>query len=127
MMRRSPMPSKRATPRRKAGRITHGRIKDKAGAAPTAVEQRHLSRVAIGNCIACGCAETVLHHVMKCAGKTKRRDHRFVARLCAQCHNMGDKSVHLLGSEQRFREVWGIDLAAWAIARWNETLKLEEE
>lgn len=126
-MKRSPLPGKRATPRRNEGRVKQVRVKDKAGAAPTAVEQRHLSRVAIGVCIACGRTPTVLHHIMKCAGKTKRRDHRFVARLCPQCHNMGDKSVHLLGSERRFKEVWGIDLAAWATNQWTQTLNEEEK
>lgn len=123
---RSLMPQRGALKPRASSRgelltkINHGRMKPKAGAPPDAEERRHLTRVAHGPCVACGSwNDIVLHHVMKCPGKIRRRDHRFVARLCAACHNMGDKSVHLLGSEAAFEAVHGVDLAAWAIREWE--------
>lgn len=119
-MRRTPLRRKRTEPRRNEGRVQHVRIKPTASSQPTAAERRHLSRVADGPCLSCGTRQNiVLHHIMKCAGKSKRRDHRFVARLCATCHNMGNKSVHLLGSEAAFLRETGIDLAKWAVEQWE--------
>lgn len=124
-MKRAALKPKRERPRRKAGRIAHQRMKPKAKAPATAVEQRHLERVADGPCLSCGTRQNiVLHHIMKCPGKVRRRDWRFVARLCSMCHNLGNKSVHLLGSEAAFKKEWGVDLAEWAIEQWVITQKL---
>lgn len=123
MKRNAPLPARRATPRRKAPeRVAHNRSKPKAGAAPTAAERRHMDRVAAMPCLVTGQREVVLHHVMKCPGKRMRRDHRFVVPLTPEMHNMGDQSVHMLGSEARFLEVHGIDLAAWAVRLWEESI-----
>ena len=88
---------------------------------PTAAEQRHMDRVRAMGCVVTGSSEVVLHHVMKCPGKTKRRDHRFVVGLVPELHNMGPLSVHALGSEARFLEVHGYDLAAIAIRLWENS------
>jgi hypothetical protein len=89
---------------------------------PTALEQRHMDRVRLMGCVVTGHeGDLALHHVMKCEGKTKRRDHRFVVALIHDLHNRGDQSVHALGSEARFKEVHGVDLAAIAVREWENT------
>lgn len=93
---------------------------------PTAAEQRHMDRVRAKGCVVTGASEVVLHHIMKCPGKTKRRDHRFVVGLVPELHNMGPASVHELGSEARFLEVHGIDLAAIAVREWENSCGAEE-
>lgn len=93
---------------------------------PTAAEQRHMDRVRAMGCVVTGASEVVLHHIMKCPGKTKRRDHRFVVGLVPELHNMGDQSVHALGSEARFLEVHGHDLAAIAVREWENSCGAEE-
>lgn len=82
-----------------------------------------MGRIAAMPCLGTGRSPVVLHHIMKCPGKNKRRDHRFVAPLIPELHNMGDKSVHLLGSEEAFKREHGIDLAAWAVEQWEITEK----
>src|SRR3546814_7087570 len=56
-------------------------------------------------CVVCkSTQDTVLHHILaRLPQKLRQRDHRFVAILCAAHHNMGDDSVHLLGSEAAFQ------------------------
>lgn len=59
---------------------------------------------------------TVIHHILANApGKQGRRDHMLVVRLCPLCHNMGPRSVHLLGSEAAYQAEWGVDLVAVAV------------
>ena len=126
-MKRTPL-TRRTPLRANAGLKAGGAIKAKRRPrlAATSAEQRHMSRVAIGNCLGCGChKDIVLHHIMHAPGKTKRRDHRYVARLCAQCHNMGNRSVHLLGSERAFLDATGVDLVAWAVAQWDKSCAIE--
>lgn len=94
--------------------------------APTAAEQRHMDRVRAMGCVVTGTNEVHLHHVMKCPGKTKRRDHRFVVGLAPELHNMGPQSVHELGSEARFLEVHGYDLAAIAVREWENSCGAKE-
>lgn len=115
---RKPMPKVRLAPRRSEGRVAHERIKPKAVSAPSVDEARHLRRVAEHGCLLCG-RTAVVHHVMKCPDKQRRRDDRFVAPLCPEHHNMGNDSVHLLGSEAAFERVHGIDLALWAVTAWQ--------
>lgn len=127
MKQRTPLRAKRDKPRRSEGRVQHKRLKQRVASPPSAAERFHLDRVAIGPCVSCGTTQSiVLHHIMKCAGKAKRRDHRFVARLCATCHNMGNGSVHLLGSEAAFLKATGIDLAAWAVEQWEISCAIRE-
>lgn len=130
-MRRTPLRSKRQTPRRKAPeRVQHARMKPKRGAMPTAEQERYhrwlRGEPAPRACEGCGSRiDTVIHHILAAVeGKVARRDHWFVVLLCAQCHNMGTKSVHLLGSEAEFLRVHGVDLVAISIQRlseWEET------
>lgn len=127
LKRRTPLRRKRATPRRNEGRVQHKRAKPKAKAPPDAAEQRHLDRVANGPCIVCGKTDDiVLHHVMKAPNKKRRRDHRFVARLCAGHHNMSNVSVHALGSEAKFLAHTGVDVVAWAIEQWAISQSMEK-
>lgn len=76
-------------------------------------------------CVVSGQRPVVIHHVMKCPGKNKRRDHRFVVPLTPELHNMGNASVHLLGSEAAFLRVHGVDLAEAAVRLWAESEQLE--
>lgn len=72
-------------------------------------------------CVACGATQdTVIHHILaRIPQKQRQRDHRFVVRLCATCHNMGTDSVHLLGSEEAFQHRHGVDLVAIAVDNWG--------
>lgn len=70
-------------------------------------------------CCVTGRKPVAIHHLMKCPGKVRRRDHRFVVPLIPELHNMGDNSVHMLGSEARFKEIHGVDLAALAVSLWE--------
>ena len=77
-------------------------------------------------CLVSGRRPVVVHHLMKCPGKRKRRDHRFVIPLIPELHNMGNASVHLLGSEAAFERCHGLTpgfLAAWAVEQWSITEK----
>jgi len=116
-------PMKRGTPMaRKAMR--KGRRNPRL--VPTSAEQRHMDRVRAMGCVVTGADEVHVHHIMVCPGKTKRRDHRFVVGLAPELHNMGPQSVHALGSEARFLEVHGIDLAAIATRLWENSCGAEE-
>ncbi len=102
--------------------MRHERMKPKAKAEPNAAEGRHLDRVAALGCCVPACRnEAVIHHVMSAKGKARRRDHRFVVPLCPEHHNMGRTSVHLLGSEELFYRVHGVDVERLANALWEES------
>lgn len=59
---------------------------------------------------------TVIHHILaEAPGKRTRRDHMLVVALCPMCHNMGPRSVHMLGSEAAYAASWGVDLVAIAV------------
>lgn len=117
-MIRSPLKRKRDTPRRNEGRTVHERMKPRAKAAPTKIERFHLDRIAAMGCVVTG-APAVVHHVMHMPGKRRRRDHRYVVPLSPELHNMGDASVHSLGSEEAFRLLHQIDLVEWATTQWK--------
>jgi hypothetical protein len=116
MLRRAPLKAKRDKPRRNEGRVQHKRMKPKA-TGKTAEEARFLDLVASLGCLICGSPASV-HHIMHCAGKLKRRDHRFVVPLC-QRHHQGMGGVHDLGGEAQFRDHWGVDLVGWAMEAWS--------
>jgi hypothetical protein len=116
MIRRSPIKAKREGPRRNEGRIQHKRIKRKA-VSKTTEEAKHIAAVAEVGCLVCGAAAQV-HHIMHCARKERRRDHRFVAPLCAE-HHTGFKGVHGLGGEEAFAALYRIDLVGWAVRAWD--------
>jgi len=121
MLRKSPLNRAREKPRRNEGRITHVRMKPKAKIAPQGQEKQHIARVAAMPCLVCG-RKTSVHHVMNHPEKIRRRDHRFVVPLCYD-HHQGDEGVHGLGSEAKFTERWGIDLAKTASRLWEESCK----
>ena len=92
----------------------HGRIKPKAGAAPTAAERRHMDWVASLPCLVSGNRPVTLHHVTAYADKPGRfaRSHRLIVPLAPEYHLIqhGPKiSVEALGHRGFFFE-WGIDL-----------------
>ena len=124
-MKRSPLRNKRPTPRRKAPeRVAYTRTSRKAGAAPDGPEKRHIERIAAMPCLVTGKTPVVVHHLMKCPGKQRRRDHRFVIPIIPELHNMRPESIHGLGSEEKFERVWSLApgfLAAWAIQQWEES------
>src|SRR3546814_18331862 len=72
-------------------------------------------------CVVCkSTQDTVLHHILaRLPQKLRQRDHRFVAILCAAHHNMGDDSVHLLGSEAAIQHRHGVDLVKIAVDNWE--------
>jgi hypothetical protein len=103
-LKRSPLPAKRATPRRNEGRVQHGRIKRKA-TDMNSLEEAHVEGIRKMPCVVSGKSPVVAHHLMKAPGKRCRRDHRWVVPLAPELHNMGPHSVHALGSEAAF-EMW---------------------
>lgn len=108
--------AKRPTPRRNEGRIQHQRIKPRT-VEPTA-EQRayHAWLRQDARCEVCNDITQVIHHLLSVApGKVGRRDHWFMVNLCPEHHNIGTKSVHLLGSEAAFFREHGVDLVAVAV------------
>lgn len=121
-MRSSALNPKRATPRRNEGRVKHDRMRPKASRPPTAEQQRyHFWLRQKGRCQAGGTGDLVIHHLLdRAPGKRGRRDHWFVVLISTSNHNMGTKSVHLLGSEARFREETGVDLVAVAVGNLGE-------
>lgn len=123
VMRRSPLRSKRPTPRRKAPeRVQQVRTKPKAGAAPTADEKRHMGRIVRLGCLVCSAPATV-HHVTSDGFQRIARSHRRTVPLCPRHHQIQHgphESVEALG-HARFTEVYGIDLLATADRLWRES------
>lgn len=117
-MKRSPL--KRKTPlKAKASLKRGGAIKPKRKPPKPKAEAEHLARVAAMPCCVTGQRPVVLHHIMHMPGKATRRDDRYVVPLIPELHNMGNLSVHMLGSERRFLEVHGVDLPAKARELWG--------
>lgn len=97
--------------------VKHKRLKPKAGADPTAAEQRHMDRVAALGCLVSGRPAT-LHHVTGYADRMGRfaRSHSLVVPLAPEYHLIQhgpDLSVERLGHRGFYQE-WGIDLFAEA-------------
>lgn len=116
-MKRTPLRAKRPTPRRNEGRIAHARVKYK-NVEPNA-EQRayHEWLREKGRCEASGQQyDLVIHHILP----RSARDHWNVVLISAALHNGRTDSVHLLGSEAKFKERHGVDLKAIARARLEE-------
>jgi hypothetical protein len=125
-MKRSPLPRKRATPRRSEGRVTHIRVKPRPGAPPNAEERRHLARVAAMSCLVCGAWPVTLHHVSASIhGGRIARSHKRIVPLCAahHQHDHGDFSVERLGHGGFYR-THGINLLVVADRLWAETMAL---
>ncbi len=91
----------------------------------TALEKRHLARVAGLPCLVSGKRPVTVHHVTGYADRMGRfsRSHRLVVPLAAEYHLIqhGPKtSVEALG-HRGFFAAYGIDLLAVAQRRWEET------
>lgn len=118
LMRRVPLPKKRAMPRRNGGRVQHGRIKANGRFPDKHVKEywNSLER----RCVVCGAGDTVIHHILaRLPEKVRQRDHRFVTVLCLRHHNDGPGSIHGEGTEAKFQEVTGVDLVAIARTNWS--------
>jgi hypothetical protein len=83
-----------------------------------AKQPKHIARVAGMPCLVCH-GPAVVHHVRERGHGLEARDDRFVTPLCSLHHNMGNDSIHLLGSNAKFLEVHGIDLAREADWLWT--------
>ena len=117
-MKRSPLVRRTPLVARSSLKRT-GPIKPKRKAPKPKDEAAHLAWVASLPCCVTGQRPVVLHHIMHMPGKRTRRDDRYVVPLIPALHNMGDLSVHMLGSEAQFLEVHGIDLPALAVKLWE--------
>jgi hypothetical protein len=92
-------------------------------AKPTAIEKRHMARVAGLGCLVCGSPAT-LHHVTGYADRMGRaaRSHKRVVPLCPRHHMIQfstTESVEALG-HRGFYSKFGIDLMAEAERLWSE-------
>lgn len=127
LKRRTPLRSRAVMPKTKHPERTAklGRMKRKA-TDMTALEERHLERVRKMPCIVTGYKPAgVAHHLMKAPGKRCRRDHRWIVPVTALYHNLGDRSVHALGSEAAFEDHHGFKrglLIELAARLWVETV-----
>lgn len=127
LSRRTPLRAKREAPRRNEGRVQAGRMKSKA-VSKTALEKRHLERIAGLPCIVSGKRPVVVHHLMIAPGKERRRDHRWVVPLVNDLHrNDAKDSVHGLGTEAKFEAHHRLKrgfLIEQAARLWEETCEL---
>lgn len=122
-MKRSPLPRKRTTPRRTEGRVSHNRMKPKAGAPATEAEKRHLAYVASLPCLVCRQRPVTCHHVTATVhGGRISRSHQRVVPLCPKHHLIQHgphESVEALGHGGFYR-MHGIDLLAEADRLWGD-------
>jgi len=96
-----------------------GRRKSKA---PTAIERRHMDRVAQMGCLVCG-GEAAIHHIISNGYHRITRTHRLIAPLCPRHHQHGPEVYHEI-SDAGFRELHGIDLYPWAVTEWDRSQKI---
>lgn len=94
--------------------VDHRRMKPKAGAKPTAAEQRHMDRIATLPCLVTGQRPVTLHHPTAWGDRIGRlsRSHSIVVPLIARLHLIqhGPRwSVEAL-NHQRFCQIYGICL-----------------
>jgi len=91
--------------------------------APTAVERRHMARVAALPCLVCGARSTVHHVTASIHGGRISRRHDRVVPLCPVHHQIQHgprESVEAL-SHRGFWLIYDIDLLAEAERLWNES------
>ena len=98
---------------------------------PTALEKRHMDRVANLPCLVSGKRGVTLHHVTAYADRIGRfsRSHQLIVPLAPEFHlyQHGPKSsVEALG-HRGFARTYKIDLLVEAQRLWAETLELEKE
>lgn len=101
-------------------------MKVKPRKAATAVERRHLHRVAAMGCLVCGEPSTV-HHVTSDGYQRLTRTHERVTPLCPRHHMLQfgpRESVEALG-HAGFTATYGIDLLATADRLWAESQEIE--
>lgn len=101
---------------------------------PTAIEKRHIERVAKLPCLVCG-AQATVHHVTAHADRPGRfsRSPRLITPLCPMHHQKvhdpkaaDPVSVEGLG-HQGFYRVHGINLLAVAVRLWRESQQIERK
>ena len=97
-------------------KVIQERMKRKPAKQPA-----HLARVAEMGCAICR-QPACIHHVNELGHGRVTRDDRNAVGLCAMHHNMGNDSIHLLGSNARFFEVHGIDLIVEALRNWRTSV-----
>lgn len=122
LQQRTPLPKKRATPRRDERRVQHKRVKPNGRFADSHVRTYWESLVR--RCVVCGAGtgpeDTNIHHILaRLPEKERQRDHRFVVVLCLRHHNAGPGSVHGEGTEAKFQELTGVDLVEIARTNWS--------
>ncbi len=92
--------------------------------APTALEKRHLDRVASLPCLVCGAPSTV-HHVTARLDRRGRitRSHKLTVPLCPRHHQIQHgphDSVEAIG-HQKFYALHDVDLYAEAVTLWAQS------
>jgi hypothetical protein len=95
----------------------------------SALEKRHMERVALMPCLVCGARPVCVHHVVGYADRAGRisKRHDRVTPLCPFHHDVQHgphSAVHAL-SHQGFFQEYGIDLMAEAERLWAESEQLE--
>jgi hypothetical protein len=80
------------------------RIKIKPAKQPA-----HIERVVAMGCAVCG-RPAVYHHINERGHGRETRDDAFGCGLCPEHHNMGNASIHALGSNILFENAHGVDL-----------------
>jgi hypothetical protein len=101
-------------------------MKVKPRKAATAVERRHLHRVAAMGCLVCGQPSTV-HHVTSDGHQRLTRTHERVVPLCPTHHmiQFGPReSVEALG-HAGFKATYDIDLLVMADWLWAKSQEME--
>jgi len=127
-MKRSPLKAKRDKPRRNEGRVKHGRSKPKAGAKPTAEQERFREWVRAKGCMITGQPSPTIHHVTSDGYKRISRSHWLIVPLVKELHQSvwdSKNSVEALG-HAKFNEKHGVDLLAHAKSLYAEWLAKEE-
>lgn len=102
----------------------YNRIKPRRKAPMTGQEKRHANRLSKLFCLQCGTRPVELHHEKQpCGG---RRDHRYIAPLCAFCHRLGDHARHAIGRDA-FNKLLGFNLRDWCEQEWSKTQEQEND
>lgn len=122
LRRKTPLAQRSATPKAKHVERTAqlGRMKRKR-VSKTALEARHLARIAAMPCCVTGKRPVEVHHLMKAPGKRTRRDHRWVVPLHYLEHR-GATGIHGLATEAKYEAHHGLVdgyLIAWAAREWE--------
>lgn len=93
----------------------HRRMKERRVRPMTMAENRHANRILMRGCWVCG-RPAQIHHEREYGS---RRDHRFIAALCAE-HHTGPKGRHGLGHDGFERE-YGINLRERVKLEWERS------